>query len=243
MNDRPQDAMNPSSYIVIAYRWGWTNYSHYFVYAGPDREKALAMARAEQADRGGKYGCAVLEFSAGGDAYILLGHFPSAHDEKEPCNNRRLDELQALGLLLEEWQRGGVLLPDPDKEGLLKVTEVEPVPAWLEGELRRREALNAQVSKIYADAGLPVEAAILPPEHAVPPLAAAAMRQAAEGALQAFNDALDLEQRLDGEAYHTAMVCAAEFIARRMSPIMPPWLQHELGAPRVEAAARAGSDD
>lgn len=238
--------MTTSTYLVIAYRWGWTNFSHYFVYSGQDREKAIALARAEQADRGGKYGCAVFEFEPGGEAFIMAEYAASAYDEKAPNTNRRLDELQMLGHLLESWDRDCVLLPDPDQDGYLKVTEVGPMPAWLREEMRRRETFNEQVARIHADAGLPAEAAVRPPE-CVAGLGGApwehpgAVERATDAALEAFNGSLAPESRVDGKAYRAAMRDAAQVFLRELARTMPTLPQSSVATPQPAAVPEDGA--
>lgn len=104
-------------YLAVAYRWGETNNHYYYVYAGNDRTKALALAQAEREDRGGKYGVAVWEFTPDGIDYKRVGYFPSCAedtDESEPRYNHGIDYHQRLGFFLHECAAGKALLPDPN---------------------------------------------------------------------------------------------------------------------------------
>lgn len=130
-------------FIVVAYRWGWTNGHQYFVYAGTDKEKAIALAKVETNDRGGKYGCAVYEFADNGIDYQQVFYTPSGMefaDAQAPYHNHRIDYFERLGHFMDEVCDGHVYLPVPgDTEGVqgLKHTLVEP-PAYMI-EKRKRE--------------------------------------------------------------------------------------------------------
>ena len=73
----------PVNFIAMAYRWGDENGHWYFIYCGGDFQKGYAMARAENADRGGKYACAVYGFPAGGSDAELMVYFPSSMEEDD----------------------------------------------------------------------------------------------------------------------------------------------------------------
>lgn len=109
------------TYLVSAHRWGEKNNHWYHVYAGLDRTKAVALARAEQADRGGKYACVVWEFDNDGTDERVIAYFHSSQCPQEcmtPRHNHRTDFLQTLGGLLNDAAGGKCLQPtlaDPNR--------------------------------------------------------------------------------------------------------------------------------
>lgn len=126
-----------TTYLVIAYRWGWTNNSWYIVYGGSDRTKACALATAEANDRGGKYGCVVYEFDQDGTGYKSIAYEGSAYGEKEPEHNEKLEYFSRLGHFMDSYATGKVLLPDPMNPGRLIYTEVE-TPQVVKDEVGRQ---------------------------------------------------------------------------------------------------------
>jgi len=136
-------------YLVIAFRWGWTNSSWYIVYGGPDRTKACAMAKAEAEDRAGKYGCVAYEFNAEGTEYKVISYEPSTYGESEPEHNERLEYFERLGHFVDSYASGKVLLPDPSNPGLMKYTDVEApqvVKDEVKGQRTILEAWNRAVA-------------------------------------------------------------------------------------------------
>lgn len=130
-------------YLVIAFRWGWTNNSWYIVYGGPDRTKACALATAEANDRAGKYGCVAYEFDADGTGYKVIAYESSSYGEKEPEHNERLEYFERLGHFVDSYASGKVLLPDPFNPGRMKYTDVE-APQVVKDEVeRQRKILEA----------------------------------------------------------------------------------------------------
>lgn len=132
------------SYLVTAYRWGCTNEHAYHVYGGADRTKALAIANAECADRGGKYGCVVWEFDEDGTNYKAIAYYGSSADKDEaegPHHNHRIDFFERLGMFVNEAAGGKALLPDPNEPKRLIYTEVAPLPDYLQAEIARQRAL------------------------------------------------------------------------------------------------------
>lgn len=145
-------AKSPPLYLVVAHRWGQTNNHFYFVYIGPSRGRALRQARTETEERGGKYGCAVLEFIEHDD-YQLIAYFPSIMEDKDadrPTHNHRVDYLIRLGGFLDEACKGAVYLPvEGDTEGVMgnKHTLVE-VPQYMKDEQARAHARLQQWERI-----------------------------------------------------------------------------------------------
>lgn len=97
------------SWLVTAYRWGWTNNHHYIVYCGDDYDRAMELAEEEANDRGGKYGVVVRSYTE--DYSRTFGYFPSSWGEKLPYHNYRLDYISRLGHMLEDY-----LKDNPDHE-------------------------------------------------------------------------------------------------------------------------------
>jgi hypothetical protein len=79
------------TYVVVAYRWGWTNGHQYLVCAASDKEKAVDEAGKEATESDGKYGVAVYSLSDSRDGdFHLEAYFPSAYGEEKPHWNARL---------------------------------------------------------------------------------------------------------------------------------------------------------
>ena len=133
-------------YLVTAYRWGLLNNHQYYVYAGPDKTKALALAQAEPCGRGGKYGCAVYCFADDGISNTLEAYFPSSYAEEKPYHDERLDMFVQLGVVLRNYAQGIVYLPDPDRDGILKPVKMDP-PEWVVSEVKRAEELAEAKTK------------------------------------------------------------------------------------------------
>jgi hypothetical protein len=136
-----------TNYLVIAYRWGWTNGHQYIIYCGPDETKAIAMADSETGDRGGKYGGAVYKFNEDGTDYERIYYTPSSYGEEKPYHNYRIDMFEKLGHRMHEYAEGKVFLPDPDKEGFLKLFKKRP-PQWLKDLVKREEEFSKSIAKI-----------------------------------------------------------------------------------------------
>lgn len=130
------------SFLVTAYRWGCTNEHAYHVYGGADRTKALALARAENADRGGKYGCVVWEFDADGTDYRAIAYFPSSMENDEaviPHHNHRIDYFERIGQTLHEAASGKCLMPDPANPKYLTYQDVPALPEFLLTAMARQK--------------------------------------------------------------------------------------------------------
>lgn len=119
------------TYLVIAFRWGWTNAHQYVVYAGPDESKALALAQAECDDRAGKYGVAVYKANADGTEFKRVAYFNSVYQEESPHHNWRLDMLKTLGHRMEHFVSGKVLLSNNDGSNTLSFQDVGEPPQWV----------------------------------------------------------------------------------------------------------------
>lgn len=119
------------SFLAVAYRWGWTNNHSYFIYCGTDRVKALALARAENADRGGKYACVVWKFDEDGIDSHSIGYWPSSMEpdgQTAPRHNHRIDYFETLGHFLHDMADGKCLLPVEDGSNTLTYQPVECPP-------------------------------------------------------------------------------------------------------------------
>jgi hypothetical protein len=138
-------------YLVVAHRWGWSNTHSYYVYAGPDRTKACALAQAECDDRGGKYGCVVWEFDADGVDYKRIAYFESSMDTSVtdgPHHNHRIDYFERLGQFVDEAASGHALLPKPDDPKYLSYQPVEPLPKFLLDEVERKKAFAISMQEL-----------------------------------------------------------------------------------------------
>jgi hypothetical protein len=129
-----------SMYLVIAFRWGYTNNSWYIVYGGPDRTKACAMATMEANHSGGKYGCVAYEFNADGTEYKAIHYESSSYGETEPQHNERIEYFERLGHFTHDYASGKVLLPDPFNPGRMKYTDVE-APQVVKDEVERQRKI------------------------------------------------------------------------------------------------------
>jgi len=130
-------------FLVIAYRWGWTNAHHYHVYAGPDETKARALATAEAHDRGGKYGCAVLRFDADGTDSERIAYEPSTYGETAPHHNHRIDMFQSLGHSLHHLAHGRRYA----REGNRLIPQAVEPPEWVVAEVEFREERARQMAE------------------------------------------------------------------------------------------------
>ena len=129
------------AYLVTAYRWGCTNEHAYHVYAGTDRTKALALARAENADRGGKYATVVWEFDDDGTDYKPIAYNGSSmclDNAVIPRHNHRIDYYERIGQFVHEAASGKALLPDPKNAERLLYQEVTPLPDYVLTEIERQ---------------------------------------------------------------------------------------------------------
>lgn len=130
------------SFLVTAYRWGCTNEHAYHVYGGADRSKALALARAESAYRGGKYGCVVWEFDGDGTDYRNIAYFPSSMETDAaviPHHNHRIDYFERIGQTLHEAASGKCLMEDPANPKHLTYQDVPALPEFLLTAMARQK--------------------------------------------------------------------------------------------------------
>lgn len=132
----------PMQYTVMAYRWGWTNSSHYLVGATQDVDRAIEMAEAECDDRGGKYGVAVYQWKKE-DEYERVFYASSTYREEEPEHNHRIDMFSNVGHHAHDAATTGHVLmseltDNGEKSGFLEHVKVE-FPSWLEQVVRDAE--------------------------------------------------------------------------------------------------------
>lgn len=139
-----------STYLVVAYRWGWTNTDRYIVYGGPDESKAHALATEERDGRGDKYGCAVYEFDADGTGYRRVAYLCSAYGESQPRHNPRLAYFESLGRFMEDLAGGSRALPDPQHPGRLQYVAIEPPGIVVEEVARQKRFLGAAQREVAA---------------------------------------------------------------------------------------------
>lgn len=119
------------TYVVTAYRWGWYNEHRYLVWASPDREKAIEMAREECEGRAGKYGVEVVAVpsdveSCGLTDFETVAYFPSCHDEKTPHGNPRIELFERVGQVASGIVEGHYLLT-----GAYAIEGKPEAPEWL----------------------------------------------------------------------------------------------------------------
>lgn len=127
-------------YLVIAFRWGWTNNHWYIVYGGSDRAKACAMAKSERDNRAGKYGCVAYEFNAEGTDCSAIAYEASLYAEPEAEHNERIEYFRRLGHFMDGYANGNVLLPDPLNPGQMRYTDVE-APQVVKDEVGRQRKI------------------------------------------------------------------------------------------------------
>jgi len=125
-------------YLVTAYRWGWLNGGQYPVYCGPDRTKALALAELEPYNRGGKYGCAVDEWTGDGTESARIAYFCSGYGEKEPSHNWRINYFERMGHAFDDYAEGRMWVPTGDENRTLKSTTVPLPPDFVLAEVKRQ---------------------------------------------------------------------------------------------------------
>lgn len=135
------------TYLVTAYRRGWTNYHQYQVYAGPDKDRAETLAEEEVNGRGGKYSCAVYEFDDTGEESEMVAYLPSG-DENKPSHNWRIDMFERLGHELHRYAEGTMYVPNPDRKGCLKPVPVTP-DQWAVDAVQKAEAFANEMARIH----------------------------------------------------------------------------------------------
>lgn len=130
----------PVNFLAVAFRWGDVNGHWYHIYCGGDFQKAYAMARTENADRGGKYACALYGFAADGHDESLMAYFPSTLEEDDathPHHNHRKDFFERLGIFAHDAARGACLLPTLSDPNRLTYRQVD-CPQFLKDEVERQ---------------------------------------------------------------------------------------------------------
>lgn len=140
------------TYLVMAFRFGWINNHWYLVYGGPDRTRACALAADEARLRGGKYSCAVYEFSDLGTEYQLITYEGSTLDEKEPEHNERIEYHRRLGQFADEYASGLALLPDPANPNMLIYTTITAPDEVVVEEVKRQKLILAAFCRARAAA-------------------------------------------------------------------------------------------
>lgn len=147
------------TYIATAYRWGWYNAHNYLLYVGTDKAKAVSLAQSEAADRGGKYGCVVCEYTedAGGEMQSQqVAYFPSIYDEKALHHNHRIDYFETLGHKFDRFAEGfSTHVEDhptmTSKDGKpMRVVKEHPVkpPEWVVQERDRAKEMCDFMTKM-----------------------------------------------------------------------------------------------
>lgn len=133
----------PKVYIVLAYRWGWVNNTHYIVKVLiDDLDGAIEAADEEAMNRGGKYGIVVLEFSAGD--HRRVHYAPSAYREDREFTNPRIEIFRSLGQTVFFGATDGkTSLPDKttlnENGEATRITYQDvDVPDWIVEETKRR---------------------------------------------------------------------------------------------------------
>jgi hypothetical protein len=150
-SDGPVAMNNPMTiYLVTAYRWGSSNRHQYQVYCGIDKTKANALARAEVADRGGKYDCVVYEFTADGVDYKPLAYF-AAYQQNEGRTDAQHDHyrdfLERLGHFMCDAAGGKALLPCPEDPSRLTYQDIE-CPQVFKTEVERQQKTMALYQRV-----------------------------------------------------------------------------------------------
>lgn len=125
-------------FVVVAYRWGWTNFGWYIHDAFTDLNDAVNSADEECQGRGGKYGVAVEKTPHG----EIAAYFPSSYGEAGPHCNRRIAVAEHIGLdVLNAVQDGEAMLP-VDGTDFLRATKVE-APQWMHERVKHYEEIEA----------------------------------------------------------------------------------------------------
>lgn len=132
------EGRRPTAFLVVAYRWGWTNAHHYFVALCENEDLASKRADEEASDRGGKYGVAVYAWT-GSDDHERVYYAPSTYGESQPGTNQRIDMFQSIGHRAHEAATSGsVYLADPQNPQRLQ-SQVVQIPGWLDEVVRSQE--------------------------------------------------------------------------------------------------------
>lgn len=144
--------MSAAVYIVLAYRWGNANDHWYYLYAGVDETKAMAMAESERDGRGNKYGCVVMRTNELGELWEQHAYFACGKEE-EPTFNWRLEYFERLGHVLDSYVDGHLMIPEEGKRTMTGI-KVEPIPLLVEEAARHRrmyEAMGDSMAKAKAE--------------------------------------------------------------------------------------------
>lgn len=155
------------NYLVTAYRFGYISWHQYYVYCGPDREKAFRLAEHEPDYRGGKYGCAVYEFTETVEsdheiAYKMIRYFPSFCGETEPEDDERGEFMKKLGEEFEYYAEGKRWVPG-DAAGTIKLADITPDPVAVE-IFQKRRAEHENWQRIKNEQKEKLDGAVLHPE-------------------------------------------------------------------------------
>jgi len=130
---------DPTVYLVVAYRWGWTNNARYFVGAWTDRDTALAFAARECRDRGGKYGVTVYEFH--GETETAIHHCPSSYGETEAHFNVRIELFERFGnVFVPQVDDGPTYRDDFDGDAL----PLSTLRKWIDDERRMLDIMHGR---------------------------------------------------------------------------------------------------
>jgi hypothetical protein len=85
-------------YVVIAYKWGWINNTHFLVCATSNYEKAIKEAKITHKTWEGKCGVVVYDTPdiLDDDTYVVF-YLPSSYNENRPFVNKQLELYKEVG--------------------------------------------------------------------------------------------------------------------------------------------------
>jgi len=108
-----------NTFLVMAYRWGFSNDHQYIVGAWPCVSVAAEHAEQEVANRGGKYCCAVYRIE-GGDQTLVYYKDPHSETAVKPHPCSRILLREQLGFAVTRAIDNGDPIPEQELRDLIK---------------------------------------------------------------------------------------------------------------------------
>ena len=94
------------TFLVEAYRYGYSNEHHYCVYCGDDRDMAYNLAEEEANERGGKYAMLIREYAEDGIDPISVDYMQSSLGEDRLKHNWMNEKRMYLQYALDDYLNG-----------------------------------------------------------------------------------------------------------------------------------------
>jgi hypothetical protein len=140
-------------YTVVAYRWGWVNNHTYTVAVTQNADLARTKAEEECADRGGKYGVAVYEWTDE-TTQRRIAYFASQYEETVPAQNPRIEMFERIGHNVHEVATTGLVWEAPEGHSGPAVPTPVDAPEWMIAKVRQHELLSRMSIALQAHPNL-----------------------------------------------------------------------------------------